>query len=80
MGHNIRRRKQSACEKQLQEDYTMKKLILKVLTAILAATLATAGICAALAAAKEPTGWDVSFPMCNRNIEWTGAGYSRPGR
>ena len=25
---------------------------------------------------KEPTGWDVSYPMANAKIEWEGAGYN----
>ena len=58
----------------------MKKRFLKA--CILAVLLIAAALAlhAALATSTVPAGWDVSYPMSNRNIEWTGAGYNGNGR
>ena len=49
----------------------LKKIIMVALI------LAVIGMCAAVYAAEQkPEGWDTEYPMVNRNVAWSGAGYN----
>ena len=49
----------------------LKKII------VVALALAVIGMGAAVYAAEQtPEDWDTEYPMVNRNVEWSGAGYN----
>lgn len=56
--------------------YSGKKEALKTICAIVALLMViTAGIIG-LILEKQPTGYDMEYPIVNQHVNWSGAGYS----